>query len=166
MKYNAKYDRWVSKEGLVYRYDNKRDRLVLCKLTLLHDYQIITCQQPKKGTVLVHRLVYETFNGEIPQGYEIDHKDTHKDNNALDNLILCTHKENCNNPLTRKHRSESLKGKPSKTKGKGVTEFGMKFIEHYGFGPSENIRLYHKEYGSYWKNNKRCSWEVEDKCKS
>lgn len=166
MKYNAKYDRWVSKEGLVYRYDNKRYRLVLCKLTLLHDYQIITCQQPKKGTVLVHRMVYETFNGEIPQGYEIDHINTIKSDNRLKNLRCVTRSQNMLNPLTRKHRSESLKGKPSKTKGKGVTEFGKKFVEHYGFGPSDNIRLYHQEYSSYWKNNKRCSWEVEDKCKS
>ena len=30
MKYNAKYDRWVSKDGLVYRYDKKNDKLVLC----------------------------------------------------------------------------------------------------------------------------------------
>lgn len=31
MKYNAKYDRWVSKEGLVYLYSKSKDKLVLCK---------------------------------------------------------------------------------------------------------------------------------------
>lgn len=164
MKYNAKYDRWVSKDGLVYRYDKKNDRLVLCKLTLLHGYQIITCQQPKKGIVLIHRMVYETFNGEIPQGYEIDHINTVKTDNNLENLRCVTHTENNNNPLTRKHISESLKGKPAKNKRKGITEFGKKFIEHYGFGPSENTRLYKQEYDYYWKYNKVCSWEVVDKC--
>ena len=33
MKYNEKYDRYVTKGGLVYRYDKKRDRLIQCKLT-------------------------------------------------------------------------------------------------------------------------------------
>lgn len=166
MKYNAKYDRWVSKEGLIYRYDKKRDRLVLCKLTLLHGYQIITCQQPKKCIVLIHRMVYETFNGEIPQGYEIDHINTIKTDNSLKNLRCVTHSENMLNPITRKLRSKTLKGKPSNNKGKGVSEFGKKFVEHYGFGASENIKLYQKENRFYWKNDKRCSWEVDNKCKS
>ena len=163
MKYNAKYDRWVSKDGLVYRYSKRQNRLILCKLTLLHGYQILTCQQPKKGAVLVHRLVYETFNGEIPQGYEIDHINTIKDDNSLKNLRCVTRSENMLNPLTRKHRREVLKGKPAKNKGKGVTEFGIKFVEHYGFGASDNINLYQREYSYYYNNNKRCSWEVGDK---
>ena len=32
MKYNAKYDRWVTKGGLVYRYSKRQDKLVMCKL--------------------------------------------------------------------------------------------------------------------------------------
>lgn len=163
MKYNAKYDRWVSKEGLIYRYDVKNDKLVLCKLSVSHGYQTITCQQPKRCIVLVHRMVYETFNGVIPQGYEIDHINTIKTDNNLVNLRRVTHKENCNNPLTMKHLSESLKGKPPKHKGKGCSEFGRKFVEHYGFGVSENLKLYNQEYYYYWKNNKVCSWEVESK---
>lgn len=35
MKYNANYDRWVSKDGLVYRYSKTKDKLVLCKASLL-----------------------------------------------------------------------------------------------------------------------------------
>lgn len=163
MKYNAKYDRWVSKEGLVYRYDEKNDKLVLCKLPISHGYLTVTCQKPKKCSVLVHRMVYETFRGVIPQDYEIDHINTKKTDNRLDNLRCVTHKENCNNSLTMKHISESLKGKPSIHKGKGFTEFGKKFVEHYGFGPSENIKLYNQEHYFYLKNNKVCSWEVEDK---
>lgn len=33
MRYNEKYDRYVTKGGLVYRYDKKNDKLILCKLT-------------------------------------------------------------------------------------------------------------------------------------
>ena len=51
----------------------------------------------------VHRLVYETFIGPIPDGYEIDHIDCNKTNNSIDNLQLLTRKENmkkclCFNP--------------------------------------------------------------------
>lgn len=42
----------------------------------------------------VHRLVYETYVGHIPEGFEIDHIDCDKTNNSLDNLQLLTRKEN------------------------------------------------------------------------
>lgn len=43
---------------------------------------------------LVHRAVWETYNGKIPTGYDIDHLDGNPKNNNLDNLELITHKEN------------------------------------------------------------------------
>ena len=42
----------------------------------------------------VHRLVWETFVGEIPQGLDIDHKDSNPSNNNLSNLQLMTPREN------------------------------------------------------------------------
>lgn len=42
----------------------------------------------------IHRLVYETFVGEIPEGLEINHKDGNRANNALDNLECLTHRAN------------------------------------------------------------------------
>ena len=44
----------------------------------------------------VHRIVWEAFNGSIPEGYEINHLDERPVNNALSNLSLVTHKENVN----------------------------------------------------------------------
>lgn len=43
---------------------------------------------------LVHKLVYETFRGPIPENYEINHKDHNKQNTALSNLELVTSAEN------------------------------------------------------------------------
>lgn len=45
-------------------------------------------------TRTIHRLVYETFIGEIPEGLEIDHIDNNKTNNKLSNLRLLTRAEN------------------------------------------------------------------------
>lgn len=43
---------------------------------------------------LVHRAVWEAFNGEIPEGYDIDHIDGNPHNNKLENLQAITRAEN------------------------------------------------------------------------
>lgn len=48
----------------------------------------------KKYTV--HVLVYKSFFGEIPDGYQVNHMDENKDNNSIFNLNLLTPKENSN----------------------------------------------------------------------
>lgn len=48
----------------------------------------------KRTYYLVHRAVYETFNGEIPEGKVINHIDGDKQNNWVSNLECVTAKEN------------------------------------------------------------------------
>lgn len=59
---------------------------------------------------MLHRVVWEAFNGEIPEGMEIDHVNAIRDDNRLENLRLVTHKENCNNLISvenyRKHNKK------------------------------------------------------------
>ena len=43
---------------------------------------------------LVHRLVWEAFNGSIADGMEINHADSDPSNNCLSNLELTTHQQN------------------------------------------------------------------------
>lgn len=43
----------------------------------------------------VHRFVYETFNGEIPDGMTIDHKNNDKSKNNPTNLQTLSNSENC-----------------------------------------------------------------------
>lgn len=59
------------------------------------NYYRITTQYNLKGKhFLVHRLIWEAFNGPIPKGYDIDHLDGNPANNNLNNLEMVTHKEN------------------------------------------------------------------------
>ena len=54
---------------------------------------------------LVHRMVWEAFNGEIPARLEVNHKDLNKTNNCLDNLELVTHQENLIHRFTTRKRA-------------------------------------------------------------
>jgi len=49
----------------------------------------------KQKTYQVHRFVWECFNGVIPDGKEIDHINSNKEDNRLCNLQLLTRQQNC-----------------------------------------------------------------------
>lgn len=70
------------------------------------------------GWRYVHRLVYETFVGAIPEGMEINHKDGDKLNNTADNLEAMTHQKNI------EHSYKTLKRKI--ISGKDHWNFGKK----------------------------------------
>lgn len=57
-------------------------------------FQIKLRSSGKRLNKYIHRLIWETFVGEIPNGFEINHIDHDKSNNALSNLELVTHSEN------------------------------------------------------------------------
>jgi len=57
----------------------------------------------KRKHMYIHHIVWVTFNGKVPDGLIICHKDTNRGNNALDNLTVMTQKENFNKPLTIEH---------------------------------------------------------------
>lgn len=43
----------------------------------------------------LHRAVWEYYNGEIPKGFHVHHKDGNRANNAIENLELMDGKEHC-----------------------------------------------------------------------
>ena len=79
-------------------------------------YRVILCKQSIKKTYLVHRLVWETFNGTIPEGLQVNHINEVKIDNRLSNLNLMTQKENINWG-TRNERiaKKQINGKCSKS---------------------------------------------------
>jgi hypothetical protein len=66
----------------------------------------------------IHQLVWNAFNGEIPEGLNVCHVDGNPENNKLDNLCLLTHKENLNKPQTIERFKRSQKLYPRTKNGK------------------------------------------------
>ena len=144
MKYNAKYNRWVSQNGVIYRYDEQHDKLVVCAQFSNHGYMRVVCAGHKKR--LVHRLVYETFIGEIPERMQIDHINNKRDDNRIENLRIVTPKEN------RAHRTETYKEPKHVSEKRAITltgnmysEFGERFYKCYGIHRKDNLKLYLRE---------------------
>ena len=69
-------------------------------------YWVQLCLNNVSKVSSVHRLVWLVFNGPIPEGLQINHKDENKANNALLNLELVTPSQNMNYGTRTKRASE------------------------------------------------------------
>lgn len=75
-------------------------------------YSIVAlCNKGKSKYFQIHRLVYEAFVGEIPQGMQVNHINEIKTDNRLENLNLMTPKENINWGTANERRSKAHTGK-------------------------------------------------------
>ena len=137
MKYNKEYNCWVSKDGLIFRA-TKTGKLRMLKFFKKdgNSYYMVALQRPSNK--LVHRVVWETFNGPVPEGYQIDHIN----DNRLENLQLLTIKENSQ----KNHRCNALH---NAFVNKARSEFGLKFFEIYGHSKTEDPLLYARETRYY-----------------
>lgn len=81
---------YVSRQGDVYNISKK----IKLQPEKSGNYYRISCNYNLKGKhFLVHRMVWEAFNGKA-DGLDIDHIDGNPHNNALDNLRAVSHQEN------------------------------------------------------------------------
>ena len=79
--------------------------------------------------IRMHRLVYETFIGEIPDGMQVDHINGIRHDNRLENLRLATHQTNQRaSRRKRKNATSKFRGvswdKQSKKWFASITNFG------------------------------------------
>lgn len=82
--YSTKLNRNIT---IIKQEYNHEGRVYICPVVRL------TSNNVRKKHV-VSRLVYKTFVGEIPNGYQIDHKDNNPENNHFENLQILTAREN------------------------------------------------------------------------
>ena len=122
--YNRKVDEKIlkTKENLGYIYVN------------LHKNGI------QKG-YKVHRLVAEAFIPNPDNKPCVDHINTIKDDNRVDNLRWVTYEENMNNPTTKEKCSEINKGKTLSEEHKNKISEALKGENNYWYGKfgAENL---------------------------
>ena len=111
----------------------------------------------KRKSHRVHRLVWETFVGPIPEGLQINHKDENKSNNSLENLEVMTQKQNLNYGTRNVRITRSL-GKPIAqldiATGKILKEYPSLncAIKEYGMSVFYAVNGRHEQaYGFKWK---------------
>lgn len=98
--------------------NKKRNKIVLSKINKSGYLQIKLHKENIRKFYMVHRLVYETFVGIIPDGMQVNHINEIKTDNSVWNLNLMTPKENNNygkrnekisNKLRNNHRSKKIR---------------------------------------------------------
>lgn len=114
----------------------------------------LSSKDGKFHTYKLHRIIAELYC-EIPSGYttdelEVDHINTFKDDNRVENLRWCTPKVNHNNPTTLIHRSECMRNKPSMSKTVQQFKDGVLVAEY----PS--TREIERQFGYDHKSISKC----------
>lgn len=99
-----------------YLADSETGEIISLKFGKIHNlkkiisnkgyYTVSLSWHSKYKHYLVHRLIWEAFNGPIPDGMVINHKDENKLNNCLDNLEVCTYQYNTMYGTARKRMVE------------------------------------------------------------
>lgn len=81
---------FATKDGKILNMEKK----IELKLSPSGNYLRFNAAYGLNKKFLVHRVVWECFNGEIPDKMDVDHIDSNPKNNNLDNLQLLNHSEN------------------------------------------------------------------------
>lgn len=88
-----------------------REKILKPRINARGYFLVMLCKDGVQKNHYIHRLVYEAFNGKIPQGLVVNHLNEIKTDNHLNNLEICSHRENCNYGTSRARISASKKGK-------------------------------------------------------
>ena len=112
--------------------------------------------------IRLHRYVWEKYNGEIPKGYHIHHKDKNKFNNNIENLEMLTASEHEklhellrseNEIIARKQNLENY-ARPKANEWHG-SEDGRKWHKKQGFDNGFNK-------ASFCGNNCKSKWRRKE----
>lgn len=146
-------------------------------------YVVSLSKNNVKKKLLVHRIIYQTFNGEIPEGLVIDHLNGIKTDNRIDNLEACSHQENtrrafCNGLMAKEFDRSFCKTNKEKFElllkclSRGVS---YALSEHIAEIPRKTVTsiLSGQEYKSYRnkviqaieqgkKVNTEVNWEIKE----
>jgi len=76
-------------------------------------------------TYMVHRIIWEMFNGALAREQQIDHIDRDPLNNKIENLRVCTQSQNQINSRTPRNNTSGYKGVLKTPSGKFQARLGF-----------------------------------------
>ena len=103
------------------------------------------------GSFQIHRAVAELFVPNPENKPFVDHINTDRFDNRAENLRWVTQKENCNNPLSIKHYSESKKGRVLSAETKHKISDAHKGVARKPFSEEHRAKLSAALKGRHWK---------------
>jgi len=138
-------------------YGHKHKKYLKLDLNNYGYYSIKLCKNSKIKTFLLHRLVYEAYNGVIPDKMCIDHIDNNPKNNNIENLRLATISQNAMNKKVNKNNLSTGYKNIRKTKcntyevsisknNKIVYNKNFKTLEEAILNRDVNLILHHAEF--------------------
>lgn len=166
---DTKQNRWKEERCLHYNINNGGY------------YLVGLCVNNKPVKKLVHRLVWEAFNGPIPEGMQVNHIDEDKSNNTLGNLNLLSCKDNIRwGSHIERATKPNINGKLAKRVFQYTTD-GVLVSEWLSIGEIKrrlgydsgticnccnNRKGYHTAYGFKWSYCEDSLGKTTDSCTS
>lgn len=108
--YNGKYQ--ISNLGRIRDTNYRNTNKIKIRKILINNWGYQYVRITENGKIIhyfIHRLVYETFIGKIPENMQVNHIDEDKTNNSISNLNLLSPKDNSNYGTRNKRISETKK---------------------------------------------------------
>lgn len=95
---------WVNKDGTIV---NEKTRKILIPSERNGYLRVNFFYNKNSYKRSLHKVLYETFNGPIPEGMLVDHIDGNRSNNALYNLRLVTQSDNMKSAMINGHAGQT-----------------------------------------------------------
>ncbi len=103
----------ISKSGQVYKKRPKEKTFKKVKQSNINGYKVCSINSKNK---YIHRLMWETYVGVIPEGFEIDHINDKRNDNHINNLRCITKAENARKAMKRSFNRGVINGSHKKIK--------------------------------------------------
>lgn len=146
---------WSYRYGKFLKFDISNNNYLRCTLT---------DDKGKRKRYLLHRLIWQIVNGDIPCKLQVNHIDEDKNNNSISNLNLMSPKENSNwgtrnQRIGEQHKNHFIKSKPVLALKDGNIEMffpSAMEAERQGFDNSHINKCCQKQ--GYYKTHKGYQW--------